>query len=190
LSVAEVIVWFVTSDELLASNAALSGEVKRSQEALKIAQLTIEKLKVEVAYLRRMKYGRSSEKLEHPQLELVGGNAALPTAEANPDAEAGEEQAPKSNVTSIETERRKREPKPRPGLRLRSLRQWSARDRAGRLGSAGLRAGHLPCGAPRTPEAGMWRLPNDRASASAEPAGGSVPGRCRAAHAHHGEQVR
>jgi transposase len=106
----------VTSDQLLASNAALSGEVKRSQEALKIAHLTIEKLKVEVAYLRRMKYGRSSEKLENPQLELVGGHAQI-TAVASPDAEACEEQACRSNVTSIETERRKREPKARPGLR-------------------------------------------------------------------------
>ena len=35
--------------------------VERSKEALKIALLTFEKLKVEVAYLRRMKYGRSSE---------------------------------------------------------------------------------------------------------------------------------
>ncbi len=49
-----------------------------SHEALKIAQLTIDKMKVELAYLRRMKYGRSSEKLEHPQpqLELVGGQGA------------------------------------------------------------------------------------------------------------------
>jgi len=51
----------MTSEELLVANAALSGEVQRSQEALKIALLTVEKLKVEVAYLRRMKYGRSSE---------------------------------------------------------------------------------------------------------------------------------
>jgi len=55
----------MTFAELLASNAALSGEVQRSHEALKIAQLTIDKMKVELAYLRRMKYGRSSEKLEH-----------------------------------------------------------------------------------------------------------------------------
>jgi len=107
----------VTSDELLANNAALSGEVKRSQQALKIAQLTIEKLKVELAYLRRMKYGRSSEKLEHPQLELVGGHATQPMVAATPGTETGEEEAPKSNVTSIDTQRKKRQSKPRPGLR-------------------------------------------------------------------------
>jgi transposase len=68
----------MTWDELVASNAALSGEVRRSHEALKIAQLTIDKMKVELAYLRRMKYGRSSERLEQPQpqLELVGGQTA------------------------------------------------------------------------------------------------------------------
>jgi transposase len=95
----------MTSEELQASNVALSGEMRRTQESLKIALLTIDKLKVELAYLRRMKYGRSSEQLEHAQLELVGGMVATPTAE----------QA--SNVTSIETARKKRAPKPRPGLR-------------------------------------------------------------------------
>ena len=53
----------MTSDDLLANNVALSGEVRRAQESLKIALLTIHKLKVELAYLRRMKYGRSSEQL-------------------------------------------------------------------------------------------------------------------------------
>lgn len=107
----------MTFAELLANNAALSGEVQRSHEALKIAQLTIDKMKVELAYLRRMKYGRSSEKLEHPQpqLELVGGQVAAAVVE--PDADAGEDDGLKSNVTSIEKERKKREPKARPGLR-------------------------------------------------------------------------
>src|SRR4051812_5538831 len=104
----------MTSQELLAANAALSGEVQRSQEALKIAHLTIEKMKVEVAYLRRMKYGRSSEQLEHAQLELVGGQLA-PVIE--PPADPGADDGFKSNVTSIDTERKKREPKTRPGLR-------------------------------------------------------------------------
>ena len=44
----------MTLTELLANNAALSDEVKRSHEALKIAQLTIDKMKVELTYLRRM----------------------------------------------------------------------------------------------------------------------------------------
>ena len=105
----------MTFTELLTNNAALSGEVKRSHEALKTAQLTIDKMKVELAYLRRMKYGRSSEKLEHAQLELVGGQVAQPVVV--PPADAGEDDGLKSNVTSLETERKKREPKTRPGLR-------------------------------------------------------------------------
>ena len=99
----------MTTEDLQASNAALSGgvggELRRTQESLKIALLTIDKLKVELAYLRRMKYGRSSEQLEHAQLELVGGMAVAPAAE------------PTSNVTSMEAARKKRAPKPRPGLR-------------------------------------------------------------------------
>ena len=87
--------------------------MQRSQEALKIALLTIDKMKVELTYLRRMKYGRSSEKLEHAQLELVGGQVAQPVVVVE-NAETGEQD--KSNVTSIEAGRKKRQPK-RPGLR-------------------------------------------------------------------------
>lgn len=106
----------MTFAELVASNAALSSEVLRSREALKIAQLTIDKMAVELAYLRRMKYGRSSEKLDHlqSQLELVGGQAAQPTVEPGT---AAEDDGLTSNVTSFEKERKARRPKTRPGLR-------------------------------------------------------------------------
>jgi transposase len=106
----------MTFAELVASNAALSSEVLRSREALKIAQLTIDKMAVELAYLRRMKYGRSSEKLDHlqSQLELVGGQAAQPTVEPGT---AAEDDGLTSNVTSFEKERKARWPKTRPGLR-------------------------------------------------------------------------
>ncbi len=95
----------MTIEDLLANNSALSGEVRRTQESLKIALMTIDKLKMELAYLRRMKYGRSSEQLEHAQLELVGGMVATPAAEPAP------------NVTSIEACRKKRVAQARPGLR-------------------------------------------------------------------------
>ena len=72
----------MTLDEALHRNAELGAQVQRFEEELKVAQLTIEKLKVEVAYLRRMKYGRSSERLEHAQLELVGGQV-MPALEAD-----------------------------------------------------------------------------------------------------------
>lgn len=104
----------MTFADLMASNAALRAEVQRAHEALKIAHLTIEKMKVEVAYLRRMKYGRSSERLEHEQLELVGGQVVQPVSE--PPAQASADDGLKSNASSIQTERKKREPKTRPGL--------------------------------------------------------------------------
>ena len=88
----------MTIADLVARNTALSSEVRRSQEALKIAQLTIDKMKVELTYLRRMKYGRSSEKLEHAQLELVGGQVAQPVVE--PTADATTDDGLKSNVSA------------------------------------------------------------------------------------------
>jgi transposase len=66
-------------------------------------------MKVELAYLRRMKYGRSSEKLEHAQLELVGGLVAQPVVE--PPVDAAADDGLKSNVTSLANERKKREPR-------------------------------------------------------------------------------
>ena len=91
----------MTFADLVASNAALSGEVRRSHEALKIAQLTIDKMKVELAYLRRMKYGRSSERLEHSQLELIGGQVAQPAVDSPVDV--GADDGLNSNVTSLDT---------------------------------------------------------------------------------------
>lgn len=96
--------------ELLAANTALSTEVRCSREALQLAQLTIDKLKVEVAYLRRMKYGRSSEKLDSTaELDLAASGATIrpqePAANATGDEPAG------ANVTSIEQGRKKRQAK-------------------------------------------------------------------------------
>jgi transposase len=107
----------MTSQELLAAHAALSGEVQRSQEALKIALLTVEKLKVEVAYLRRMKYGRSSEQLEHAQLELVGGQLAPPAVTPAVPGEDDADGKHLSNVTSLEQARKKRKAQQRTGMR-------------------------------------------------------------------------
>jgi transposase len=89
----------VNSSELLATNAALSGEVQRTREELKIAHLTIDKLKTELAYLRRMKFGSSSEQLGHEQL-LRDGTVATAAAEAA--------QQPGSNVADLEEHRRKK----------------------------------------------------------------------------------
>ena len=97
-------------DEALQRNAELGAQVQHLQDELKRAQLAIEKLKLEVTYLRRMKYGRSSERLEHAQLELVGGQVAH--VEPAEPAAAGT-----GKVASLDEHRRKRGHRPRPHLR-------------------------------------------------------------------------
>ena len=68
-----------------------------------------DKLKIELSYLKRMQYGRSSEKLEHDgQLELIDSGMAPMPAANDPGA---------SNVAPIEQGRKKRTAKPRHGLR-------------------------------------------------------------------------
>ncbi len=100
----------MTLDEALHRNAELGTRVQRFEEERKVAQLTIEKLKVEVAYLRRMKYGRSSERLEHTQLELVGGLVT-------PSVEVEKAVADAGNVALLDEHRKKRAYRPRPNLR-------------------------------------------------------------------------
>jgi transposase len=91
----------MTMDARQAQIDTLMGE-------LKIAHLTIDKLKIELSYLRRMQFGRSSEKLDHAaQLELMD-SALAPLPAAN-DCAA-------SNVTPL-AGRKKDKSKTRPGLR-------------------------------------------------------------------------
>ncbi len=90
------------------------GVVQRDLE-LRTLRLTIEKLKIELSYLKRMRYGRASEKMDNPdsQLELLG--AAL--APMQPAAESGVE-SKDAKVTDIEDARKKRKAKTtRPTLR-------------------------------------------------------------------------
>lgn len=121
----------MTLDEALQRNAELGAQVQRFQEEIKVAQLTIDKLKVEVAYLRRMKYGRTSERLEHAQLELVGGQTA-------PAIEAEKAAPDTTNVASLEEHRKKRAYRPRPNLRelpahlpRRTVMHWPTDHQAG-----------------------------------------------------------
>jgi transposase len=95
--------------ELLASNAALTGQVQSTREELKIALLTIDKLKTELAYLRRMKFGSSSEQLGHEQLHLDGTIFSVPPQQPN---------KPEGNVVDLDEHRknRRRAKKKRPAL--------------------------------------------------------------------------
>jgi transposase len=119
----------MTLDEALQRNAELGARVLHLQDELKLAQLVIDKLKLEVTYLRRMKYGRSSERLEHPQLELVGGQVVL----TEPPEPAGT-----GKVASLDEQRRKRAWRPRLNLRelpahlpRRTVVHWPAGHQAG-----------------------------------------------------------
>ena len=82
----------------------LTGALAQRDASLKMAHLTIDKLKLELSYLRRMQYGRSSEKLEHDgHLELMdSGMAPMPAAndpsapDVAPIAEGGKKRSEKS----------------------------------------------------------------------------------------------
>jgi transposase len=122
----------MTLVEALQRNAELGAQAQRFEEELKIALLTIDKLKVEVAYLRRMKYGRTSERLEHAQLELVGGQVAQPEVDVEKAA------TDTTIVASLDEHRKKRAYRPRPNLRdlpahlpRRTVMHWPAGHQAG-----------------------------------------------------------
>lgn len=100
----------MTTDALLlAKIEALTKTVEQRDGALKTAHLIIDKLNLELSYLKRMRYGRASEKLDHDgQLELM--NAGLmPAAAANEPLQ--------SKVTDIEVGRSSRKAKGRSALR-------------------------------------------------------------------------
>ena len=96
----------MTTDALLlAKIETLTKTVEQQGGALKTAHLTIDKLNLELSYLKRMRYGRASEKLDHEgQLELMSA-ALMPVAAANDPAQ--------SKVTDIEVGRRSRKAKGR-----------------------------------------------------------------------------
>ena len=94
-----------TDAVLLAKIETLTKTVEQQGGALKTAHLTIDKLNLELSYLKRMRYGRASEKLDHEgQLELMSA-ALMPVAAANDPAQ--------SKVTDIEVGRRSRKAKGR-----------------------------------------------------------------------------
>src|SRR6266849_4636313 len=90
---------------LIAKDAELlarSCELAAAKNGLIVTQLTIEKLKVQIAKLRREKFGSSSERIERviSQLEL-----ALEEAEtAKAEAEASVPQPPEPEASSAEVQ--------------------------------------------------------------------------------------
>jgi transposase len=82
------------------------GELEAAKNGLLVTQLTIEKLKAQLAKLRREKFGSSSERIERAiaQLELALEEAQAATAEATASAA----QAPEPETSAPVPEKKKR----------------------------------------------------------------------------------
>ena len=75
---------------------ACQGELKAAQTAVQLKALEIEKLRFQIAKLRRMQFGRSSERITRQIEQLEFQLEALETGEAKvvARAEASEPDAP------------------------------------------------------------------------------------------------
>ena len=101
----------MSSQALLQTIETLTEDLTQRDVTIKALRLTIEKLKIELTHLRRMRYGRSSEKMDAAQAQLELLSAALaPLLPVNAavDDTAG---AAGSNVADLEGERKKRSKK-------------------------------------------------------------------------------
>ena len=101
----------MSSESLLQTIETLTEDVSQRDVMIKALRLTIEKLKIELTHLRRMRYGRSSEKMDAAQAQLELLSAALaPLVPVNAvvDDTTG---AADSNVADLESERKKRSKK-------------------------------------------------------------------------------
>ena len=67
----------MSSNALLQTIDTLTQDVVQRDLTIKALRLTIEKLKIELTHLKRMRYGRSSEKMEAAQVQLELLSAAL-----------------------------------------------------------------------------------------------------------------
>jgi transposase len=101
----------MSSEALLQTIETLTEDVTQRDVTIKALRLTIEKLKIELTHLRRMRYGRSSEKMDAAQAQLELLSAALaPLVPVNAavDDTTG---AADSNVADLEGERKRRSKK-------------------------------------------------------------------------------
>ena len=96
-------------DALRAFALACQGELKAAETAVQIKALVIEKLRLQIAKLQRMQFGRSSERLSRQiaQLELQLEELETGDAEDTARAEAGDPATP-----LIERKQPKRKPLP------------------------------------------------------------------------------
>ena len=98
----------MSSDVLLQTIDNLTQDVVQRDLTIKALRLTIEKLKMELTHLKRMRYGRSSEKVEAAQIQLELLSAALaPLLPVIAPAVDGSG----NNVADLDAERKKRSKK-------------------------------------------------------------------------------
>ncbi len=98
----------MTSQALLLTIETLTQGVTQRDGTIKALRLTVEKLKIELTHLRRMRYGRSSEKMDAAQAQLELLSAALAPIVPMPVSADG---ATGSNVADLDDERKKRSKK-------------------------------------------------------------------------------
>lgn len=102
----------MSSEALLKTVQTLTEDVTQRDVTIKAPRLTIEKLKIELTHLKRMRYGRSSEKMESAQVQLELLSAALaPLMPVGAPAEDTKGDATGSNVADLDDERKKRRKK-------------------------------------------------------------------------------
>jgi len=96
-------------DALRAFALACQGELRAAETAVQFKALEIEKLKLQIAKLRRMQFGRSSERISRQIEQLELRLEELETGEAEDTAKADAGEAP---ATKPERARPKRKPLP------------------------------------------------------------------------------
>ena len=155
---------------------------------------------MQLAVLRRARFGRSSEKLDHAieQLELLIGEleadaGAVEARDTAGDADAGQPSSGgNANIRSASRCRHTCRARPSPTKLPAPARAAAARcqpHRPGRARGAGIRALQLQGDPPHPPEAELSRLRDDRAAADAQSADRTRPARPRPARAGSGGEV-
>ena len=158
-----------TDDDLPDDIEALKRWCSRTVAA-RIATREIEQLKLIIAKLQRLQFGRPSEKLEREieQLELAAGGAADHQAPVATSADRCGRKA--ERAAALATAARApaaRARRARAGLHLPGLRRRDAQDRRGRLRGPGVRAGALQGDPARAPEARLSGVRAHRAGGGA-----------------------
>lgn len=101
----------MNSNTLLQTIDTLTQDVVQRDLTIKALRLTIEKLKMELTHLKRMRYGRSSEKVEAAQVQLELLSAALAPLLPLLPLSVPATDSFGANVADLDAERKKRSKK-------------------------------------------------------------------------------